>query len=167
MDIALFIIVLVLLFFLITIIRFLKRKVTEKNKEFLDNKEKWEEFYGITNLWIELLQNGNSLKYFFKGNNYSRIAIYGYRELGERLFNELNNNDVEVVYIIDQNADAIYAPRKVFLPTDELPEVDVVVVTSIHYFDQIKGNLSDKVNCPVVNLFDVVKEVSQKQGMQD
>lgn len=37
-----------------------------------------------------------------------------------------------------------------------LPEVDVVVVTAIHYHNEIQKQLSQKVKCPIVGLNTIV-----------
>ena len=81
------------------------------------------------------------------------------KELGERLYDELKDSDIKVLYAIDKNADAIYAEVDVLTPDDDLPEVDLIVVTPVHYFDEIEEMLADKVDCPVISIEDVVYEV--------
>ena len=81
------------------------------------------------------------------------------KELGERLYDELRDSEVEVKYIIDKNADAIYADIDVLTPEDELEEVDAIVVTAIHYFDEIEEMLEQKVDCPILSLEDIVYEI--------
>ena len=43
---------------------------------------------------------------------------------------------------------------------DELPEVDVVVVTAVFYYDQIAEGLLNRIECPVVSLEDILYNVS-------
>lgn len=78
----------------------------------------------------------------------------------ERLLDELKDCGVEVKYAVDKNADSIYADLDVHLPDEELPKVDVVVVTAVYFFDEIYNNLMDKVSCPIVSLEDVIYEIS-------
>ena len=40
-----------------------------------------------------------------------------------------------------------------------LAPVDVIVVTAISYFDEIEEKLSERVDCPVVSLEDIVYEL--------
>ena len=87
------------------------------------------------------------------------VAIYGMKELGERLYDELENSGIEVCYIIDKNADSIYADVDVITPDDDLKPVDVIVVTAIYYFDEIEEMLSEKVDYPVISLEDILYEV--------
>lgn len=121
--------------------------------------EKLKEFYNILNQWLILKQEGKSLAEYFEQNHYKTVAIYGMKELGERLYDELKDSDIQVKYAIDRNADQIYAEVDVVTPDDGLAEVDVVVVTALHYYDEIEGMIADKVDCPVVSIEDVVYEI--------
>ena len=62
-------------------------------------------------------------------------------------------------YAIDKNADMIYANVDVVTPDDELEPVDVIVVTAIYYFDEIEEDLSEKVDCPIISLEDILYEI--------
>lgn len=42
---------------------------------------------------------------------------------------------------------------------DYLERVDVVVVTAITFFDDIKEKLSKKLDCPIISLEDILYEV--------
>lgn len=117
------------------------------------------EFYNIQNQWLILKQEGKSLAEFFKRNEYRTVAIYGMKELGERLYDELKDTEIKVEYAIDKNADQIYAEVDVVSPDDELKQVDVIVVTAPHYFDEIEEMLAEKVDYPVVSIEDVIYEL--------
>ena len=118
--------------------------------------EKYLEFYEILLQWLRLRQEGKGLESYFTKNGYRSIAIYGMKELGEALLEELENSPIEVKYAIDRNADALYVPIDVHTPEEELERVDAVVVTAIHYYDEIKVSLSEKMDCPILSLKDVV-----------
>ena len=109
--------------------------------------------------WLRIRQEGKTLVEYFEKNDYKTVAIYGMKELGERLYDELENSGIEVRYIIDKNADSIYADVDVITPDDDLEPVDVIVVTAIYYFDEIEEMLSEKVDYPVVSLEDILYEV--------
>lgn len=124
-----------------------------------DHIQKMTEFYQVLIEWLRIRQEGKSLESFFTKNGYKTVAIYGMKELGERLYDELKDSEIEVKYIIDKNADEIYAELEVVDPDDYLENVDVVVVTAIHYFDEIEETLSDKVDFPIVSLEDILYEL--------
>lgn len=132
---------------------------TKKVNELLEGHKKVHELYMAFDQWLRIRQEGKTLVEYFKKNNYKTVAIYGMKELGERLYDELENTNIEVRYIIDKNADMIYADVDVVTPDDVLEPVDVIVVTAIYYFDEIEENLSDKVDCPIVSLEDILYEI--------
>lgn len=109
--------------------------------------------------WLQIRQEGRTLAEYFKKNNYKTAAIYGMKELGERLLDELEDSGITVCYAIDKNAEQIYADVDIVTPDDELKPVDVIVVTAIYYFDEIEEMLSEKVDYPVVSLEEIVYEL--------
>ena len=120
---------------------------------------KFKNYYNMLNEWLYLKQNGTSLDTYFKKNDYNSIAIYGMGEMGNRLYDELKQSDIEVKYVIDKNFTSVYSELEVLDPEEEFPEVDVVVVTATFAFDEIENFIENKVNCPIISLEDVVYEV--------
>lgn len=132
---------------------------SKKIKELLDGHAKVHELYMAFDQWLRIRQEGKTLVEYFERNDYKTVAIYGMKELGERLYDELQDSGITVRYVIDKNADAIYADVDVITPDDELEQVDVIVVTALYYFDEIEEMLSEKVDYPVVSLEDILYEV--------
>ena len=110
----------------------------------------------MMNQWVKVKQEGKSLTSYFEKNGYKKIAVYGMSYAGETLIEELKNSKVEVVYGIDQRADSIYADVNIVSVEGELELVDAVVVTAITFFDEIEKKLSEKVNCPIISLEDIL-----------
>ncbi len=130
----------------------LKRKYDYGN----ELKDKIVKYYHILNKWLSINQNDKSLVDFFIDNEYKSIAIYGYKELGERLYDDLKGSEVEVKYFIDKQADNRYAEIDGYTPDEVFPKVDVVVVTASYYFEEIEDMLSKKMDCPIVSIDDVI-----------
>ncbi len=78
---------------------------------------------------------------------------------GERLVEELEGSNIKIRYGIDRKADNIYADIDIVSPDDSLDEVDAIVVTSITFFDEIEEQLSEKMDCPIISLEDILYEV--------
>lgn len=110
----------------------------------------------LMNRWVKLKQDGKNLAEYFEREGYKKIAIYGMSYAGETLALELSGKDIEIAYGIDKNADVIYSDLNIMEPDDELEEVDAIIVTPITFFDEIKKKLSEKVNCPIISLEDVL-----------
>lgn len=113
----------------------------------------------MMNQWVKVKQEGKNLSAYFMKSGYKRIAVYGMSYAGETLVDELKNTEIEVAYGIDNKADSIYSDIVICSMEDNLEEVDAVVVTAITFFDEIEQKLSDKVDCPIISLEDVLYEV--------
>lgn len=118
--------------------------------------------FKVLNLWMELKQKGDLVGNYLYGYGYKRIAIYGMHYLGERLFLELRDTPVEIAYGIDKNTIMIDG-LTVLNSNDQLETVDMIIVTAITYFDEIKQALEKKIKCPIVSLEDILYDMNNKQ----
>lgn len=121
--------------------------------------EKHLALFQMMNQWVKIKQDGKNLSLYFIKNNYREIAVYGMSYAGETLVNELKNTEVKVKYGIDKKADYIYTDIGIISLTESLEEVDAVVVTAITFFDEIEKKLSEKLDCPIISLEDILYEV--------
>lgn len=128
-------------------------------REMNEDGAKVHELYMAFDQWLQIRQEGKTLVEYFTKNGYKTVAVYGMKELGERLIDELKGSGVTVSYAIDKKADFIYADVDVVTPDEELADVDVIVVTAITYFDEIEEMLCEKVDCPIVSLEDILYEM--------
>lgn len=133
-----------------------KEEATESSQ---DNIQKLREFYCILNQWIYIHHQRKSLVEYFEKHNYRNIAIYGMKELGKNLCDELMDSDISVDYVIDMNKKNTYKSLKLYRPDDNLPQIDIIVITAIHYYKDIKRKLEDKVKCPIISLESIIKEL--------
>ena len=134
-------------------------KWNEKVKEEHMYAQKHLTIMQMFNQWLIVRQEGKNLAGFFKNNGFGTVAVYGMSYLGERLVDELRGSGIEVKYAIDKNAENICTDVEIKQPTDHLPDVDVVVVTAVYFFDEIESELVQRVDCPVISLEDVLFEV--------
>lgn len=131
----------------------------EKHCEFIAQQgDRFSEFYTLMQQWVKVYQSGHTLEDYFKKNNYKKIAVYGMSEMGYMVLKELEASQVEVSYCIDKNADNLFAEIDVRRPDGELPPVDVVIVAVVQFYDEVRDILSEKLDCPVISLSDVVWE---------
>lgn len=132
---------------------------SKKTKEMVQKGAKVHQLYMAFDQWLRIRQEGKTLVEYFKQQDYKTVAIYGMKELGERLYDELEGSGITVRYIIDKNADLVYANVDVVTPDEKLDPVDVIVVTALYYFDEIEEMLSERVDCPIISLEDILYEV--------
>lgn len=112
----------------------------------------------MMNQWVKVKQEGKTLVSYFSEHGYKTAAVYGMSHVGETLLNELKDSEIEILYGIDRNT-GLYSYIDILTVNDPLPEVDVIVVTAITFFDEICELLMDKVSCPIVSMEDILYEI--------
>lgn len=120
-----------------------KQKELEKNKKLL----------GILSDWFEKKQQGKNITCFLEKNRFHSIAIYGLGNLGKFLEKELRGQ-IEIFYGIDKRN--ISAEYPVYRLEDDLPKVDLVIVTAVYEFEDIEEELKKKMDCPIYSLEDII-----------
>ena len=120
------------------------------------NYSKMEAYFRLLSQWLSLKQEGKNLKEYLDFNGYCSVAIYGMSEPGERLIEELEDTDIEIRYVVDRNADNIVTRIPKYKPDDDLPNVDVMIVTAILAFQDIRDEMGKKTSFPIISLEDVI-----------
>lgn len=109
--------------------------------------------------WLQTKQEGKSLSEYLSKEGIHSVAIYGMSFVGERLYDELSDSDIEVKYAIDKNAEHIYSEIELVKPDDELEPVDAIIVTAVFYYDEIAKLLEEKTDMKVLSLEDVLNDM--------
>ncbi len=135
------------------------KKLNDRLETVRSYRDKHLALFLMMNDWVKIKQEGKNLSSYFESNGYKKIAIYGMSYAGETLVAELEGSSVQIAYGIDRNANSICADFAILSVEDELEEVDAIVVTAITFFDEIADMLSEKVECPVISLEDVLYSV--------
>lgn len=135
------------------------KAIFNRNEKRQEISNKHLSLFLMMNQWVKIKQKGKNLSEYFEKLGYKNIAIYGMSYVGETLLDELKHSDVHVLYGIDKNAESIYTNIDIVSINDELKSVDVVVVTAITFFEEIKEELSSKINCPIISLEDILYEI--------
>lgn len=121
-------------------------------------KEKFRIMYQLMEKWMRIKMAKKTLIPYFEIYDYKNIAIYGMGDIGKLLLDELDDSTISVKYGIDKNVTDL-GKIQVVNPDDNLEKVDAIVVTAIAYFDEIEKMLSEKVNCPIISLEDIIYEL--------
>lgn len=136
-------------------------KVKEKTLEHKQSgQDRYKAYYNMLNQWIELKQKGIPLERYFNEYGYQSIAIYGMGEMGNRLYEELKDTNIEVKYAVDQNTDCTDLELKVVDKDSISEKADVMVVTAVYAYQEIEEELQSKVTFPIVALDDIIYELN-------
>lgn len=132
-----------------------KQKEKElKQKELLLGKHF--RMFILMDRWVENMQRGQRCEKYFVDNHVTNVAIYGMSYIGKRLYEDIKDSNVKVVYGIDNAAEKIYTELPMYKVTEELPQADMIVVTPLLEFDSIKEQLEKKTSAKIVSVEDVV-----------
>lgn len=114
----------------------------------------------ILNQWMLNMEQGILPEQYFEGKGYKCIAIYGLGILGDHLYRQLKKSNIQVKYIIDQKVMSIpgdvQSDVTIIKPSEKLQKIDVVVVTALMQYKEIKILLSDKVECDIISIENVI-----------
>lgn len=108
--------------------------------------------------WMTLKEKGISITDRMVNAGFKKVAIYGYGVLGRHFLQEILNSKVAAEYIIDMQKEKLHTDLKVYLPSDDLPEVDAVIVSAAYYYDEIYVNLRRKGISKVISLETILYE---------
>lgn len=125
-----------------------------------DQKIKMTEFYDILIRWVALYQENEKISKWIMQREYKKIAVYGMRELGILVYHELLREGIDVCCVIDKNADILNINQdiQVLKPTKELPDLDLIIVSAPHYFEEIQDDLRDITSATLVSIEDIIFE---------
>lgn len=137
----------------------IEKKLSKKIKEKQEMSDKHLTLFLMMNQWVKVKQDGKNLSAYLEQEGYQEIAVYGMSYAGETLVEELRGSNIKVKYGIDKNADRIFADFDIVTPNDTLEEVDAIIVTSVTFFSEIEEMLSDKVDCPIISLSDILYQI--------
>lgn len=122
---------------------------------------KFKNYFNVMNKWIKLSNAAASIENYLVAHDYTRIAVYGMGELGERLHEALKDSkQITIAYGIDKTKKVSEDNFVIYDPNDKLPEVDAIIVSATFDFNAIKKSLSEKVNYPIISLEEVIMRCS-------
>ena len=78
--------------------------------------------------------------------------------IGQRLIDDLKGSKAQVIYGVDKRADRLTYSLPIYDPSEDLPEVDAIVVTA-HDFDEIAEVLVEKLDCEILRFSDILFDV--------
>lgn len=116
-------------------------------------------FVTLYDKWLELKQKHKSIKDYLEKNEIHSVAIYGMGRLGKRLYQELKQEEASVDYVIDRNEKLSDFEVRCIRPEDEMPLTDLIIVTAVYDYEEIKDVLEPKVLSQVISLERIIVEI--------
>ena len=99
--------------------------------------------FDMLNLWVQFLNNGNSVKSYLENIGKNNVAIYGFGLLGKYVYDELKAaSNIKVDYLIDRR-DLLVDDVKIYKPSSNLPKTGLIIIATSGDYDKIKETLGN------------------------
>lgn len=112
--------------------------ILEKSRKKAD---KFLSFFELMDQWLSYKEQGYQFTKYFDENNIESVAIYGVGKIGNHLKYELKKGGITLSYVIDEGVNVIYGKEEHYSLKDKLPMVDLVIVTSINEYEEIRKKI--------------------------
>ncbi len=119
----------------------------ERKKQLKDIKMqlfRYESFWRIMDKWLSLKEKNQSISTILEEKNIHTVAIYGAGMLGKHLINELMHSCVEIKCVIDRNNIQEEFDTPILNISEQIPQVEAIIVTPSYDFKNIKMILENK-----------------------
>lgn len=136
------------------------KRLEEHLSEYIHLSNKHLCLYTTAMKWLEIKQKDVRIDECLHSRGYRTVAIYGMSDMGKSLAKELSGGLVRVIYGIDKRAESLDCEIKVFLPSDKLEKVDVILNTTTIANADILASLTVEDSAEMLCLEDLFEEIS-------
>ena len=130
----------------------------EKYNKLMKSSLRDKKIYFCMDRWMQLREKGVGLAEYLIKKDIHDIAVYGIGVLGRHFVFEMEQSEIEIKYLIDRKAKKPFSGYQILRPTDELEEVDAIIVTAIGDFEEIYELLREKVKAHIISLEELIYE---------
>ena len=131
----------------------------------MNDSEKYKKMFNFLGRWVFLNECGISVGEYLRDTGVQNVAIYGFGILGKHLLFELRQSGINIVYGIDKRSDKLNLDISFcdWENKEELPNVDMLIVTAISDYPVIEKELCEIREYPIVSLEELVISLERKQ----
>lgn len=126
--------------------------------QFANRLSEIQESHHVLTMWLNS-HFGNSIENYLKERGIQSIAIYGYGFFGKMLYQEIQNTDIEISYIIDQRKQ-IDTNVLIVEPQAQWHQVDAIIISPLAY-NSILREWEDKLIYPTYILKNILMELAE------
>lgn len=121
---------------------------------------KFHDMFHIMYRWKKLTNKGIGVGDYLKQKGYLKIALYGMGYIGECLYEELEKENINVLYGIDQKAVDHECKLPIYHIDDELEKVDIIILTMSDCGNVRKKIAEIGIHSYVKSLADILTDIS-------
>lgn len=113
-------------------------------------------YFTLYKQWAEFCESESNLALFFQAGNYKDIAIYGSGKMSELLIRICSKSDIRVRYLIGSNSGVKHGYLPIYQIDTELPQVDIIVVSTTENYMWIEKEICRKNGVEVISIQEVI-----------
>lgn len=139
---------------------FWSRRLCQADK----NKYYFQKNYDFLLRWKDNELKGKKITETLNERGYSMIAVYGMGKIGWLLCDQLMEEGMDIAYAIDRDADKLsynaftnIPDVRLKTPEEDLEPVDVIIVTALVSFQEIKMNLQKKYSYAIMSIEELLQ----------
>lgn len=121
--------------------------------------DRYRSYWKMMDLLLDAIERHVFISAWLRQQGFANAAIYGNGMLGRHLLHRLGEEQFPVHYLIDRRRDATVDGLRTYTPEDNLPPVDVILVTAVHAFPYIKKTLAENGCTNVLRVDEVLSAV--------
>ena len=130
----------------------------ERRKQDLEQEQMNIKMKAMRDLFYLVVNDKKILTVFDKGNQ-TKIGIYGYGYLGQCLREVLCTEGIKDIYLIDNYIEENDSIGKIYRLNDKLPEMDLVIVTTMHIYKEVRDELTNVYKGKIASLEAIINEL--------
>lgn len=127
-----------------------KKELNKKIESLQKQVKRFKQKYLVTYKCLQAKQQGVKISDLIKqvsGKDVEKLAIYGTGELGLYFLQELlKEQQIEILYCLDQKQEGMVEGIPVFHPSAELELPDLILITPIGVLKEIEDVLAEKMH---------------------
>ncbi len=145
--------------FMVTLLRIAKKNDRSIEAVYCKEGQQTDKFksqYQMLAAWMKIKQRNIAIESEWKAKQINKVAIYGNGENAQLLYQELKNTDIEVNCFIDKNASHYIENIPVLTICEEIPPVDLIIVSIIDEFETIRSELEKVCHCQIMPMDEMI-----------
>lgn len=122
-------------------------------------EDRFERYFWLCNKWLYIKNHNLSIFSHEKLRDAKRIAVYGLGNIGKRLVEDFECEKREIAFLVDRNARNIFAEVEVFPAGIRLPDADILIVSMISEFEEIRKTEEGCFRGEIISLETIINEL--------
>ncbi len=120
---------------------------------------KFERYFKLLDQWVGVFERKGQIASYFERMQFETVAIYGKGILGKHLEKCLHESHIKAAYFIDSSSELFRSDDPFQYLEEHFPKADVVVVTPIMEYRDIRQKLRRIYDVPIISLEEVIFEL--------